>query len=92
MKTDNSSPIIPLNFSSRNSLLSANSELITHLQDRLKAKRFRPQEGDNTKLAYMRVYLQAIQVQNSILKDTELDEIKNEIEELKEALKSQSKR
>ena len=92
MKTDNSSPIIPLNFSSRNSLLSANSELITHLQDRLKAKRFRPQEGDNTKLAYMRVYLQAIQVQNSILKDTELDEIKNEIEELKEALKSQSKK
>ena len=92
MKTDNSSPIIPLNFCSRNSLLSANSELITHLQDRLKAKRFRPQEGDNTKLAYMRVYLQAIQVQNSILKDTELDEIKNEIEELKEALKSQSKR
>ena len=92
MKTDNSSPIVPLNFSSRNSLLSANSELITHLQDRLKAKRFRPQEGDNTKLAYMRVYLQAIQVQNSILKDTELDEIKNEIEELKEALKSQSKR
>ncbi|WP_048047636.1 hypothetical protein, partial [Methanosarcina mazei] len=62
------------------------------LQDRLKAKRFRPQEGDNTKLAYRRVYLQAIQVQNSILKDTELDEIKNEIEELKEALKSQSKR
>ena len=92
MKTDNSSPIVTLNFSSRNSLLSANSELITHLQDRLKAKRFRPQEGDNTKLAYMRVYLQAIQVQNSILKDTELDEIKNEIEELKEALKSQSKR
>lgn len=92
MKTDNSSPIVTLNFSSRDSLLSANSELIAHLQDRLKAKRFRPQEGDNTKLAYMRVYLQAIQVQNSILKDTELDEIKNEIEELKEALKSQSKR
>lgn len=92
MKTDNSSPIVTLNFSSRNSLLNANSELIVQLQNRLKAKRFRPQEGDSTKLAYMRVYLQAIQVQNSILKDTELDEIKNEIEELKEALKSQSKR
>jgi len=91
MKTDNSSPIVTLNFSSRNSLLNANSELIVQLQNRLKAKRFRPQEGDSTKLAYMRVYLQAIQVQNSILKDTELDEIKNEIEELKEALKSQSK-
>ncbi|AKB19540.1 hypothetical protein [Methanosarcina sp. WWM596] len=92
MKTTNSKPEISIYFSKRESLLSSNSEIIKQLQERLKAKRFRPQEGDSTKLAYMRVYLQAIQVQNSILKDTELDEIKNEIEELKEALKSQSKK
>lgn len=91
MKTDNNSPLVPLNFSSRDSLLNANSELIAQLQDRLKAKRFRPQEGDGTKLAYIRVYLQALQVQNTILKDIELDEIKNEIEGLKEAFKCQSK-
>lgn len=92
MKTLTSKPDNSLKFSSRENLLSANSELIAQLQDRLKAKRFRPQEGDGTKLAYIRVYLQALQVQNTILKDIELDEIKNEIEELKEALKCQSKK
>jgi hypothetical protein len=35
--------------------------------------------------------IQALKVQNEILKDTEIDEIKTEIEELKEALKCQSK-
>lgn len=90
MKTTNSKPEISLNFSNRESLLSANSEIIKQLQDRLKAKRFRPQEGDGIKLAYIRVYLQALQVQNTILKDTELDEIKTELEELKEALKCRS--
>lgn len=92
MKTTNNKPEISINFSNRESLLSANSAIIKQLQDRLKAKRFRPQEGDGLKLAYIRVYLQALQVQNTILKDTELDELKAELEELKEALKCQSNR
>jgi len=91
MKTANSNPENSIIFSDRESLLSANSSIIAQLQDRLKAKRFRPQEGDSLKLAYIRVYLQALQVQNTILKDTELDELKAELEELKEALKCQSK-
>lgn len=92
MKTTNNKPEISTNFSNRESLLSANSAIIKQLQDRLKAKRFRPQEGDGLKLAYIRVYLQALQIQNTILKDIELDELKTELEELKEALKCQSKK
>jgi hypothetical protein len=82
MKNNNRAPEIPLKFDSRELLLSANSELILQLQERLKAKRFRPQEGDSLKLAYTRVFIQALQVQNAILKDTELDEFKKRLEAL----------
>lgn len=82
MKNTTLNPTIPLNLSSREALLSVNSELIEQLHSRLKAKRFRPQEGDALKLAYMRVFIQALQVQNAILKDSELDEIKKRIEAL----------
>lgn len=77
-------------FSNRESLLSANSVLITQLQARLKAKRFRPQEGDSIRIGYMRALIQALQCQNAILKDAELDDLKKELEELKEAMKCQS--
>jgi hypothetical protein len=89
MKTDNSFPENSLKFSSRESLLKANAELIGNLQKRIHVKRFRPQEGDSIKLGYIRALIQALQAQNAILKDAELDEIKTEIEELKEALKCQ---
>jgi KaiC/GvpD/RAD55 family RecA-like ATPase len=91
MKTDNP---IPENFSiysSRKSLLKANAELIENLQKRINVKRFRVQEGDSIRLGYIRALIQALQVQNAILKDAELDEIKTEIEELKEALNCQSR-
>lgn len=78
-------------FSNRESLLSANSVLISQLQARLKAKRFRPQEGDSIRIGYMRALIQALQCQNAILKDAELDDLKKELEELKEVLKCQSK-
>jgi len=92
MKTDNIIPGNSIIFSSRNSLLKANAELIENLQKRINVKRFRPQEGDSIKLGYIRVLIQALQAQNSILKDTELDELKREIEELKELMKCQSKK
>lgn len=69
-------------FTSREALLSANSVLIAQLQDRLKAKRFRPQEGDSIKIGYIRVLIQALQAQNAILKDIELDEFKKRLEAL----------
>jgi len=74
-------------FSSRETLLSANSALIGQLQARLKAKRFRPQEGDSIKIGYTRALIQALTAQNAILKDVELDDLKKEIEELKELMK-----
>jgi len=82
MKNSNNIPGIPLNLMSRESLLRANGELILQLQERLKAKRFRVQEGDGIKLAYMRVYIQALQVQNAILKDNEIDEFQKRLEAL----------
>ena len=91
MKTDDPIPENSLKFSSRESLLKANSELIENLQKRINVKRFRLQEGDSVKLGYIRALIQALKVQNEILKDTEIDEIKNELEDLKEALKCRSR-
>ena len=91
MKTDGNNPDISLNYSSRESLLKANSELIENLQKRINVKRFRPQEGDSVKLGYIRALIQALQAQNAILKDAEMDDLKNEIEELKELMKCRSR-
>jgi len=87
MRNNNNNSATSLDFSNRESLLSVNSALIAQLQDRLKAKRFRPQEGDSSKLGYIRALIQALQAQNAILKDSELDELKKEIEELKDLMK-----
>jgi len=76
--------MLSIDFSSREALLSANSALIGQLQTRLKAKRFRPQDGDNCKLGYIRALVQALQCQNTILKDSELDEIKDRLCKLEE--------
>lgn len=78
-------------FSNREALLRANSALIAQLQTRLKAKRFRPTDGDSVKLGYIRALIQALQAQNSILKDAELDELKKEIDELKDVMKCRSR-
>ena len=81
-----------IEFSDRDSLLHANSLLISQLQTRLKMKRWRVQNGENLKVSYVRSLIQAISCQNCLLKDQELDELKKEIEELKEVMKSQSRK
>jgi fatty acid-binding protein DegV len=90
METNNNNSIISKKFSNREALLTVNSELIAQLQARLKAKRFRPVDGDSVKLGYARALIQALQAQNAILKDAELDDLKKEIEELKDMVKYQS--
>ena len=90
MKNDNSRTDDYQDFSTRDRLLRANSELIYNLQKRINVKRFRVQEGDSIKLVYIRALIQALQVQNAILKDAELDKLRAEVQELKEAIKSQS--
>lgn len=87
MKTKIANSAIPLDCSNREALIKANSVLISQLQARLKAKRFRPQEGDTCKLGYIRALIQALQAQNSILADFELTELKKEIDELKELVR-----
>lgn len=87
MKTNINNPENSSIFSSREFLLKANAELIENLQKRTNVKRFRPQEGDSIKLGYIRALIQALQAQNAILKDAELDDLKKEIEELKELMK-----
>ena len=82
MKNTMVTPIAALKLLTRESLLNANSELIEQLQKRLKAKRFRAQEGDSLKLAYIRVFIQALQVQNTILKDLDIDEFQKRLEAL----------
>jgi hypothetical protein len=76
MQTDNSEPGKTTNFPCRESLLKVNSELISNLQKRVNVKRFRIKEGDSIKLGYIRCLIQALQVQNAILKDIELDALK----------------
>lgn len=88
MRTDNIIPGSSTIFSSRQSLLKTNAELIDNLQKRINVKRFRPQEGDSIKLGYVRALIQALQVQNAILKDAELEDLRQEIEELRDLLKS----
>jgi hypothetical protein len=48
------------------------------------------QEGDSIKLGYIRALIQALQSQNAILKDEEMDAIKRELEEVKELVKNQA--
>lgn len=82
MKTDNNKLENSFIFSSRESLLKTNAELIENLKKRISVKRFRPQDGDSIKLGYIRALIQALQAQNAILKDTELDEFKKRLEAL----------
>lgn len=70
-------------FSNRNELLRANSAIISQIQARLKAKRYRPTDADNSKLGYINSLVGAVKLQADLIKDTELDEIKAEIEKLK---------
>lgn len=69
-------------FSSRDLLLKANSDLIEQLQSRLKAKHFKTQASDPIKLSYIRVFLSSLQVQSSLLRDMELEELKERLQKV----------
>ena len=74
----------------RYELIQSNKALIKSLEKRLKAKRFLVREGDYQKQGYIRLLIQALKVQNEILKDFEIDDLKKEIDEMKELIKSKS--
>lgn len=71
----------------RSHLLDISSKMIKEILRRIKGKRFRPTEGDAVKLQYLRVLISAIQAHNTILKDSELEEIKKRLDSL-EAIKT----
>ena len=74
----------------RYELIQSNKALIKSLEKRLKAKRFIVREGDYQKQGYIRLLIQALKVQNEILKDFEIDDLKKEIDEMKELIKSKT--
>lgn len=92
MNPENTLPKDSVKYSSRESLIKTTSELIDNLQKRISGQRFRQQEGDTIKLGYARALIQAVQAQNSIIKDSEIDDLKAEIAELRELMKCQSHR
>ena len=61
MKNDINNPDELQNFHCRESLLKYNAELLAEIKKKVSMKRFKVSEGDSIKLAYIRVYIQAIQ-------------------------------
>lgn len=78
-------------FSSRDLLLKANSDLIEQLQSRFKAKHFKAQAADSIRLSYMRLFLQSLQVQSSLLRDMELEDLEERVASLECMKASQSR-
>lgn len=60
----------------RTELLKMSSWLVENLQGRLSKPRFIVQDSDPVKLQYYRVFVQAVQAHNAILRDEELEDIK----------------
>ena len=64
----------------RSELLNISSWLVECLQGRLSKPRFIVQDSDAVKLQYFRVFIQAVQAHNAILKDEDLEDIKKRLE------------
>jgi hypothetical protein len=91
MRSDTSEPEILEKITSRGSLLKVNAQLIAQLQKRINGKRFKQQEGDSVKLGYIRCLISAIGVYSQALRDVEISEVKKELDDLRELLKSQNR-
>jgi len=66
-------------------LLKNSVSILRKMEYRLLVERWKPRENDHDFLAYVRAYAQLITSVNAIAKDLELEMLKQEIEELKEA-------
>jgi len=66
----------------RSRLMDISSSMVESLYIRLNVERFKEREGDSTRLQYVRALIQALQVHNAILKDTEIDDIKRRLDDL----------
>jgi UDP-N-acetyl-D-mannosaminuronate dehydrogenase len=72
----------------RDQLLKMSGWMVEHLHNRLSRAKFVVKESDPVKLQYYRVFLQAVQTHNSIIKDEDLDDIKTRLELIETALEA----
>lgn len=72
----------------RNELLKRSAWLVDSIHGRLSKPKFMVYDNDPVKLQYYRVYIQAVQTHNAILKDEELEEIKARMELIEAALEA----
>jgi len=88
---DESETIDPLEFErkisamtslDRDAALRLASDLVIRLHQRTCTKRFREQDGDRTRVAYARVLVSAIQTYAVLLRDDEIEQLKQRIEAL----------
>jgi hypothetical protein len=74
----------------RDSALRLASDLIIRLHRRTCPNRFREQNGDRTRVAYARVLVSALQTYGVLLRDDEIEQVKQRIDAL-ERIKGESK-
>jgi hypothetical protein len=67
---------------SRGDLLRISTQLIEDLKNRVFVDRFKVREGDEMKLKYLRILVEAIKGHASILKDEDMDDIKRRLAHL----------
>ncbi len=72
----------------RYQLLKMSAWMVEHLHDRLSRAKFVVKDTDPVKLQYYRVFLQAVQAHNAILKDEDLVDIKTRLELIETALEA----
>lgn len=64
----------------RNDLLRYNEEVITEIRTRVSGTRFRAQDSDPIRIRYLQTLIQALKCANDILKDNDLEEIKERLD------------
>jgi len=74
----------------RDAALRLASDLIIRLHQRTCPARFREQDGDRTRVAYARVLVSALQTYGVLLRDDEIEQLKQRIDAL-ERIKGESK-
>ncbi|AKB32692.1 hypothetical protein MSSIH_2002 [Methanosarcina siciliae HI350] len=71
----------------REALLTDVTGTLDYLRKRISAKRFNVREGDTDLQGFIRLYFVGAKIKADMLKDADIDEIKDEIKNIKEWMK-----
>lgn len=71
----------------RNETLTVSSGIIQQLASRLTTERFRARDSDPARLAYVRALASIMQIHASLLRDRDLDDLKDRISKLEASQK-----